>query len=112
VILLSLLAAATAPSAGSTDLPPEAAPPPRVFLKGAESRACDAGHAGGEVVVCGRGDVQDRFRLRPAEDPRFADRPVRAETSIGNAKLRAHGEQGSVGGFTSPRAMVTLSWPF
>jgi hypothetical protein len=105
VILLTMMAAAIA-------APAPAASPPRTVPKGAEVRACDAGPAN-EVVVCARREADEPYRLKPIEDARFAPRPVRAEANIpGGGKIKAHGEQGSVGGFTSPRAMVTLSWPF
>lgn len=108
MIALSLLAAVIAPSP-----PPVAAPPPRNFLKGAESRACDRTVPSGEVVVCGRTDADAQYRLQPGDDQRFSEQPIRAETRIfGNARLKAHGEQSNVGGFTAPRAMATFSWPF
>jgi hypothetical protein len=107
VIALMLLAAAAGP------IDPAATPPARPLLDQADPRACRAAQASGDVVVCGSRDAQERFRLRPLEDRRFAERPTRAEMDIpGGGKLKAHGQQGNVGGFSSPRAMVTLSWPF
>jgi hypothetical protein len=65
------------------------------------------------VVVCGRDDVEARYRLKPVEDERFATRSLRAETGVfGNGSLKAHGKQATVGGFSAPRAMVTLAVPF
>jgi hypothetical protein len=108
MIALCLLAAVTAPSEA-----PPATIPPRHFLRGAEPRACDTAASNGEVVVCGRTDADAQYRLRPQDDQRFAEQPVRAEAKVlGEGTLKAHGEQAEVGGFSAPRAMVTFSWPF
>jgi hypothetical protein len=108
VTVIALMLLAVAGPAVATD-----APPPGALLNQADPSACRKAQASGDVVVCGNRDAQERFRLRPVEERGFAERPVRAEMTIpGGGKLKAHGQQGNVGGFTSPRAMVTLSWPF
>ncbi|WP_420140419.1 hypothetical protein [Sphingomonas sp.] len=107
VIVLSLLAVVTSPPDQ-----PDTVPPPRHFLKGAEERGCAAGDNRGEVVVCGREDVQERYRLRIEADDRFVEKPVRAEADILGGKASIHGEQAGIGGFVSNRAMLTIAWPF
>jgi hypothetical protein len=107
VIVLSLLAVVTSPPEQQ-----EGAPPPRHFLKGAEERGCAAGNSRGEVVVCGREDAQERYRLRVEADDRFVEKPVRAEADILGGKAAIRGEQAGIGGFISNRAMLSIAWPF
>ncbi|WP_294392147.1 hypothetical protein [uncultured Sphingomonas sp.] len=107
---MSLLAAAIA--AGSAE-PPPGPTPPRHFLNGTEQRGCEEAARKDEVLVCGREDAQERYRLRADADDRFAQQPLRAEAKVfGNTTMKAHAKQANVGGISAPRAMVTLSWPF
>jgi hypothetical protein len=96
---------------------PPAVPPPAAdrlhnYLSGAQPRDCDARTNANEVVVCGKADP-DRYRVKPLDGDRYAERPVRAETRVlGNGNLKLHGETKDIGGTPSRRAMVTLSIPF
>lgn len=91
----------------------ESPSPPRHFLNGATRPGCETPAVAGEVVVCGQKDTDAQYRLRPVEDARFEERPVQAKTRIfGSGSLQAHGTQANVGGFSAPRAQVTLSFPF
>jgi hypothetical protein len=71
---------------------------------------CPKPDGSGDVVVCGR--REEPFRLKPMAE-RYEDTLLpKAEIGIGGAKLTAEGEQGSVGGIPSPRAMIRLKVPF
>lgn len=66
---------------------------------------------GGEVVVCGRREGQSPYRIGPQlpTPPALPD----AEFSLGGGvKLKAHAEQGEIGGIPTNRAMVTLKIRF
>jgi hypothetical protein len=65
----------------------------------------------GDIVVCGRARVADR--LARLDEGRYAGKPVRATTRIGNVGVAAVAEQGTLpNGQTSPRAMLRLKLPF
>ncbi len=92
-----------------------AGPPVPADLRPAKPAAaavpCGEPDAAGDVVVCGRG--RDADRLRPVDPDRYADKPVRAATRIGNARLVAEAEQGTLpNGQSAPRAMLRLKLPF
>lgn len=71
---------------------------------------CPKPDGSGDVVVCGR--REQPFRLKQVPE-RYEDTLLpKAEIGIGDAKLAAEGEQGSVGGIPSPRAMIRLKVPF
>lgn len=62
-----------------------------------------------EILVCGK--TTDR-RVKPLDEAKFKERPVRASLGVGNGmKLAAEAKKAEVGGFTSPRAMITFSIP-
>jgi len=66
-------------------LPAQPDAPPHIYLHppadGCDSRAAD------EVVVCGSKDLDKRYRLQSPDDARYQQKPIRAETKIGNATL-------------------------
>jgi hypothetical protein len=99
LILLADAAAASAPAS-----------PPHVYLHPppADCRSRDPN----EITVCGGKDAPEPDRLRPVDDPRFENRPVRAAMKIGNGEAAVHGDRAAVGGFPSNRIMATLTLPF
>ncbi len=65
----------------------------------------------GDIVVCGRSPSADR--LPRIDSSRYAERPVRARTTIGGIGVAAEAEQGTLpNGQSSPRAMLKLKLPF
>jgi len=65
----------------------------------------------GDIVVCGR--ARDADRLPPFDPTRYAEKPIRANTTIGKARVSAEAEQGSLpNGQSAPRAMLRLKLPF
>lgn len=65
----------------------------------------------GDIVVCGRAAGADR--LQRLDETRYAERPIRAATTLGKTRLSAEAEQGSLpGGQSAPRAMLRLKMPF
>jgi len=90
----------------------ETAPAPLHFdlAKLPHSEARCGQQTNGEILVCGSN--ADRHRLHAIEGD-YAETPVRASVGLGGgATLTAHADNALVGGFSSPRAMVTLSVPF
>lgn len=86
--------------------------PPHVYLH-PPAAGCDSRAPADEIVVCGSKDVDEQFRLRPSDDHRYDDKPIRAEMKLfGDSSLRAHADEAGVGGFTSKRAMITFTLPF
>ena len=65
----------------------------------------------GDIVVCGRATNANRL---PRLDPTlYAEKPIRANTTIGKARVSAEAEQGSLpNGQSAPRAMLRLKLPF
>lgn len=107
-ILLSMLILMAEPA------PPDPLPPHNFLKQAAPRRPCGQPAANGDIVVCAREEADEQYRLRPLADAdRYDQKPLRAETRVfGGGKLAAHTEGANVGGFTSNRAMVTLSFPF
>lgn len=104
-ILMALQAAPVAGPPIPADLRPvKPAPVPA-------SRPCGTPDDRGDIVVCGR--RSDANRLPRLDDTRYAERPLRATTTLGKARLSAEAEQGSLpGGQSAPRAMLRLKMPF
>lgn len=63
-----------------------------------------------EVVICGK--VEEPYRLKHVSDDYEAPLIPKAETSVLGGTLTAEGEQGSVGGVASPRAMARFKLKF
>ena len=92
-------------------LPADMRPVKPAAAPGTPQPACGAPDADGTIVVCGR--RADANRLRPVDDTRYAERPVRARTTIGKAAVSGEAEQGALpNGMSSPRAMLKLKVPF
>ncbi len=72
---------------------------------------CDQPDADGTIVVCAR--RSDADRLAAVDPDRYAQKPIRAATRIGNVRLSGEAEQGVLpNGMSSPRAMIRLKMPF
>ena len=90
----------------------EAAAPPSIVLH-APADQCGSAAPANEVVVCGKKDRDERYRLRPIAKGAYRDEPVRAEMNLGGGKLSLHNEDKDLGGGQhSKRAMVTFALPF
>ena len=72
---------------------------------------CGTEDARGDIVVCGRDRTADRL---PRLDPtRYAERPIRARTTIGTVDMAAQDEQGTMpDGKSAPRAMLHFKTKF
>ena len=110
-LALALLAMAVLqqPSPEAADPSPA---PPHHYLRGADPAAgCGARREDGEIVVCGRAEADEQFRMRPIPNAaKYDPRPLRAAMGVlGNAKLGIRNQAAEVGGVASNRAMVTLS---
>ena len=67
----------------------------------------------GEIVVCGRRQVDEPYRLKPLPPGDFEPRLPKASVGVLGGTVSAHGETATMpGGATSNRAMVTLKLPF
>ena len=65
----------------------------------------------GEITVCGDGDMS-RFRAGPADDARWAEKPIRAAVKLpGGARGVVYAEQRSLPGASAPAAMVRVTIP-
>jgi hypothetical protein len=101
-MLILLAAQASAPAA--VELPPT--PLPSL----APVDRCSAQPSDGDIVVCGKGERDPPYRLRPVAGPEFKDDPVRAKLKLSeSAEMDLHGESGAFG---VPRAMVTFKLRF
>ena len=110
-IMIFLLQASGAPVAGPADL--SATPPRRIDLQALPATCADdvSKIAADEVVVCGRPDTSERYRMRPL-DPRI-ESPKRAEVRLpGGMKGAAEVERADIGGNVSNRLMFRLKLPF
>jgi len=106
-----LLAVAIDAAPAADPVAAEAAPP-HVHLH-PPAAGCDSRAPADEIVVCGSKDSDQQFRLRPPEEHRYDDKPIRAEMKLfGDSSLGAHADEAGVGGFTSKRAMITFTLPF
>jgi hypothetical protein len=106
--LAIMMALQAAPVAGPP-LPAELRPTRPV--PGPEAVPCGTPDQRGDIVVCGR--AAGANRLPRLDETRYAERPVRAATTVGKARLSAEAEQGSLpGGQSAPRAMLRLKMPF
>lgn len=76
----------------------------------AEQR-CDA-QSPADILVCASRSLADRQRLSTLPDDQFAERPARAEVSVGSGTLGATVEQHTLPGAVSNRVMVKLKLPF
>jgi hypothetical protein len=103
-----LLAAVMDPTAAETPAPIQA---PHVYLH-PPTDACDSRAASDEVIVCGSKDADQRYRIKPDDNPRFVEKPVRAQVKLGNGTAGLAGQSASVGGFQSNRMMLMLKFPF
>lgn len=73
--------------------------------------ACGEADASGAIVICGR--PVDADRLRAVDATRYAEKPIRARTTIGKVAVSGEAEQGTLpNGMSSPRAMVKFRMPF
>ena len=103
-----LLAAVMDSTVAETPAPIQA---PHVYLH-PPTDACDGRAANDEVVVCGSKNADQRYRIKPDENPSFVEKPVRAQVKLGNGTGGLSGQSVSVGGFQSNRVMLTLKFPF
>jgi hypothetical protein len=98
VMLMALQAAAGPPA-------PVATSPRLEVVKPCPPKETD------EIVVCGRRDAGEQFRLRPLAD-KFVEPPVRAATPLAGGTLSAETEQKMIAGAPSNRMMVRWKLPF
>lgn len=64
-----------------------------------------------EIVVCGKGaDTYQLPKIGPSSE--VTTLPKVEWRLFGDAKLTVHGSERTVGGFTAPAAMVTVTIPF
>ncbi len=93
-----------------------AGPPVPAELRPVKARPAVAAPCGvpddsGDIVVCARD--KDADRLRAVDDTRYAEKPIRARTTIGKVGVAAEAEQGVLpNGQSSPRAMLKFKLPF
>ena len=69
------------------------------------------GEAKGDIIVCAKPGDPDKDRISGP----YAEKegPPQAEFGLfGRARAKIHAEQANVGGFTTNRAMVTVTVPF
>jgi len=67
--------------------------------------------SGTDIVVCAKD--QDAYRLHGSGPQVEPTMPTKAEWRLfGDTKMSAHAEERSVGGFSAPAAMVTVTVPF
>lgn len=101
-IMLIVQASATlaAPDVGAFD------------LRAVPAKPCAAG--GDEIVVCGRKDDDEAFRLRPLPPGDYEPKPLRAQIGLGEGKTLGVGteQMGFPGGATSRRLMLTFKMKF
>lgn len=71
---------------------------------------CD--RSGDDIVVCADRDIGTRYRLKPIDDRKYADPPIRAETNILGGTLGTTVSQAGVGGFPSNRIMLNFKIKF
>ena len=65
-----------------------------------------------EIVVCGSRNGQSRYRLPKLPDS-YDRKPLRAETTIGGTRARAHAESSTrPDGLVDKRIMITFTVPF
>ena len=90
---------------------PVAPEPPNIYSSGAASGdRCAAQPTDGEIVVCGRNDRDQRYRVGPVAGPDFREKPPEARFKLSDkADMSLHGESGAFG---IPRAMVTFKLRF
>ena len=99
LLMLQVAAATAAPSSGPDERLIHPVPPER----------CN--HSGTEIVVCAKD--QDAYRLHGSGPRIEPTMPAKAEWRLfGDTKMSAHAEERSVGGFSAPAAMVTVTVPF
>jgi hypothetical protein len=104
--LLILLAAVT---------PATADTPPHTDLGGGARRGACAQGDSKDVVVCGRKEEQEQYRLHPlANSDRYEPKPLRAQVGLGGSTTLGIAVQTKelTPGQRSSRAMVTLSTAF
>ncbi|SRR5258706_1217398 len=85
--------------------------PPNKYLRNVvPANRCTGQAQDEEIVVCGRRESDQRYRLRPIAGPEFEEKPAKAGFKLSeNADLSFHGDSGAFG---SPRAMVTVKLRF
>lgn len=97
------------PAAENPIVSPPASAPPRNYLH-PPALGCD--RAGDEIVVCADKDADSRYRVKPIDDQKYADAPIRAEAQFAGGLLGLSAAPASVGGFTSNRVMLTFKIKF
>jgi hypothetical protein len=100
LLMLQVAAATTAPSSG----------PDERLLQPVPPKHCDGSSS--EIVVCAKD--QDAYRLHavgPDIEP-TGTLPKAEWRLFGDTKMGVHADQRSVGGFSAPAAMVTVTVPF
>lgn len=66
-----------------------------------------------EILICGRRDANDRYRLKPLDTARFEPNKKAETTLIGDLKGAAEVESKEIApGLTSNRIMLRLKLPF
>ncbi len=107
MLLYLLTVAMDEPIGAEPPAPLSAAAPPHNYL---HAPSCD--RSGDDIVVCADKDVDARYRLKPIDDRKYSDTPVRAETHFAGGVLGVTGGQASVGGFASNRIMLNFKIKF
>jgi hypothetical protein len=85
------------------------ASPPHNYLH-PPALGCD--RAEDEIVVCADKDADSRYRVKPIDDQKYAETPIRAETKFAGGLLGVTAAPASVGGFASNRVMLTFKIKF
>jgi len=83
----------------------------RNVAKGKAACSSEGDESRGDIVVCANRGNHENTRIFESHDEE--EGPPQAEFGLfGNVRAKIHTERANVGGFTSNRAMVTVTVPF